>query len=94
MEFVERYCVLQPGLKMVDVTDAKYTAKMLCNKVLGDTHDWQIGRTKVFLKVRGVWMASHGVSACRQHPCGHKYANVVSCANNITIGWTAYSIGQ
>lgn len=52
LEFVERYRVLQPGLKMSEITDAKYTAKMLCNKVLGDTHDWQIGRSKVFLKVR------------------------------------------
>ena len=52
MEFVERYRVLQPGLKLVDVTDAKYTAKMLCNKVLGsESQNWQIGRTKVFLKV-------------------------------------------
>jgi len=51
-EFVDRYRVLQSGLKMCDVTDFKYTSKVLCNKVLGDTHDWQIGRTKVFLKVR------------------------------------------
>ena len=50
-EFVERYRVLQPGLKMCDVTDFKYTSKVLCNRVLGDTHDWQIGITKVFLKV-------------------------------------------
>lgn len=50
-EFVERYRVLQQGLKMVDVTDFKYTAKMLCNKALGEGHDWQIGRSKVFLKV-------------------------------------------
>lgn len=51
-EFVERYRVLQPGLKFSDVTDFKYTSKSLCTRVLGDTHDWQIGYTKVFLKVR------------------------------------------
>ena len=52
--FVERYRVLQPGLKMTDVTDFKYSARVLCNRVLGEAHDWQIGRTKVFLKVREV----------------------------------------
>lgn len=51
-EFVERYRVLQPGLKFSDVTDFKYTSKSLCTRVLGETHDWQIGYTKVFLKVR------------------------------------------
>jgi len=48
-EFVERYRVLIPGLKMVDVTDCKMTSRRICKKVLGD-HDWQIGRTKVFIK--------------------------------------------
>ena len=36
---------------MADVTDFKMTSRRICKRVLGD-HDWQIGRTKVFIKVR------------------------------------------
>ena len=50
-EFVERYRVLIPGLTLSDVKDFKYTSKMICNRVM-EGHDWQIGYTKVFLKVR------------------------------------------
>ena len=49
-EFVDRYRVLIPGLTLSDVKDYKYTCKMICNRVL-EGHDWQIGYTKVFLKV-------------------------------------------
>ena len=42
--------MLIPGLKMVDVTDCKMTSRRICKKVLGN-HDWQIGKTKVFIKV-------------------------------------------
>ena len=42
--------MLIPGLKMVDVTDCKMTSRRICKRVLSD-HDWQIGRTKVFIKV-------------------------------------------
>lgn len=51
-EFVERYRVLIPGLTLSDVKDFKYTSKMICNRVM-EGHDWQIGYTKVFLKVCG-----------------------------------------
>lgn len=50
-EFVERYYVLQPGMVVSQVPDMKLAAKTLCTKVLG-SHDWQIGNTKVFIKVR------------------------------------------
>jgi myosin-7 len=49
-EFVERYRVLIPGLFLADVKDFKYTSKRICNRVM-EGHDWQIGYTKVFLKV-------------------------------------------
>lgn len=51
MEFVERYRVLIPSLRMTEITDFKYTSKLICNRVLREEHDWQIGITKVFLKV-------------------------------------------
>lgn len=66
MEFVERYRVLIPGLKLCDVTDFKYTSKMLCNRVLKDEHDWQIGVSKVFLKVR--WYAAISLVLCTEGP--------------------------
>ena len=47
---MDRYRVLMPGLTMADVTDFKMTSRRICKRVLGD-HDWQIGRTKVFIKV-------------------------------------------
>ena len=49
-EFVERYRVLIPGLTLAEVKDFKYTSKMICNRVM-EGHDWQVGYTKVFLKV-------------------------------------------
>ena len=48
--FVERYRVLIPGLTLAEVKDFKYTSKMICNRVM-EGHDWQVGYTKVFLKV-------------------------------------------
>lgn len=51
-EFVDRYRVLIPSLKTTEITDFKYTSKLICNRVLREEHDWQIGITKVFLKVR------------------------------------------
>ena len=49
-EFVERYYILQPGLVVSQIQDIKMAAKTLSTRVLGD-HDWQIGSTKVFIKV-------------------------------------------
>lgn len=49
-EFVERYRLLLSGLKLTEVTDYKGASRRICARVLGDTHDWQIGLTKVFLK--------------------------------------------
>ncbi len=52
-EFVDRYRVLIPGLMMSDIHDFKSTSKRICSKVFrGESHDWQIGYTKVFIKVR------------------------------------------
>ena len=50
-EFVDRYRVLYPGLVLSNITDFKSAAKKIGNRVLGDKRDWQIGHTKVFLKV-------------------------------------------
>lgn len=51
-EFVERYRVLIPGLHLSEVRDFKSTSKTICNRIfVGRSHDWQIGYTKVFLKV-------------------------------------------
>lgn len=37
---------------MADVHDFKSTSKRICAKVFkGEAHDWQIGFTKVFIKV-------------------------------------------
>lgn len=59
-EFVERYRVLIPGLTLSDVKDFKYTSKMICNRVM-EGHDWQIGHTKVFLKVQSASVQNLGV---------------------------------
>ncbi len=38
---------------MADIHDFKSTSKRICSKVFkGTTHDWQIGYTKVFIKVK------------------------------------------
>jgi myosin-7 len=50
-QFVERYRILLPGLKLQEVTDFKQTSRRICSRVLAnDKRDWQIGYHKVFLK--------------------------------------------
>ena len=49
-DFVERYRLLFPGLVMTEISDFKSAARKICQRVLGK-RDWQIGLTKVFLKV-------------------------------------------
>ena len=53
-EFIDRYRVLVSGMKShehhPDVIEA---CRKLATKVIGKDADWQIGRTKVFLKVQG-----------------------------------------
>ena len=39
------------GLKFQEVSDFKQASRRICARVLQDTRDWQIGHTKVFLKV-------------------------------------------
>ena len=48
---MERYHILLPGLKFQEVGDFKQASRRICARVLQDTRDWQIGHTKVFLKV-------------------------------------------
>ena len=52
-EFVERYHLLIPGVTEV-MRAPNANLRQLCQQILKamiDGHDWQIGKTKVFLKV-------------------------------------------
>ncbi|XP_053417741.1 unconventional myosin-VIIa [Nycticebus coucang] len=51
VEFVERYRVLLPGVKPAyKQGDLRGTCQRIAETVLGTHDDWQIGRTKIFLK--------------------------------------------
>lgn len=52
-EFIDRYYMLSEGLTRdgLDSQGLKNAAITIANRLLGNT-DWQIGKTKVFLKVR------------------------------------------
>ncbi|XP_040587740.1 unconventional myosin-VIIa [Mesocricetus auratus] len=51
VEFVERYRVLLPGVKPAyKQGDLRGTCQRIAEAVLGTHDDWQIGKTKVFLK--------------------------------------------
>nr|XP_019581971.1 PREDICTED: unconventional myosin-VIIa isoform X4 [Rhinolophus sinicus] len=51
VEFVERYRVLLPGVKPAyKQDDLRGTCKRMAEAVLGTHDDWQIGKTKIFLK--------------------------------------------
>uniref|UniRef100_A0A8C4M3A3 Myosin VIIA n=1 Tax=Equus asinus asinus TaxID=83772 RepID=A0A8C4M3A3_EQUAS len=51
VEFVERYRVLLPGVKPAyKQDDLRGTCQRMAEAVLGTHDDWQIGRTKIFLK--------------------------------------------
>uniref|UniRef100_A0A669PYY0 Myosin VIIA n=1 Tax=Phasianus colchicus TaxID=9054 RepID=A0A669PYY0_PHACC len=50
VEFVDRYRVLMPGVKPGDL---RGTCQRIAEAVLGKDDDWQIGKTKIFLKVLG-----------------------------------------
>ncbi|CAD6187198.1 unnamed protein product [Caenorhabditis auriculariae] len=53
MQFVQRYRVLAPSLKGPTVSlNVHEAAKQICNNVLGQNADYQLGRTKIFLKDR------------------------------------------
>uniref|UniRef100_A0A8C8RMB2 Myosin VIIA n=1 Tax=Pelusios castaneus TaxID=367368 RepID=A0A8C8RMB2_9SAUR len=59
VEFVDRYRVLMPGVKPAYKQvqgDLRGTCQRIAEAVLGKDGDWQIGKTKIFLKVR----SSHG----------------------------------
>uniref|UniRef100_A0A803Y2F3 Myosin VIIA n=1 Tax=Meleagris gallopavo TaxID=9103 RepID=A0A803Y2F3_MELGA len=47
VEFVDRYRVLMPGVKPGDL---RGTCQRIAEAVLGKDDDWQIGKTKIFLK--------------------------------------------
>uniref|UniRef100_A0A8C4U0M9 Myosin VIIA n=1 Tax=Falco tinnunculus TaxID=100819 RepID=A0A8C4U0M9_FALTI len=47
VEFVDRYRVLMPGVKPGDL---RGTCQRIAEAVLGKDGDWQIGKTKIFLK--------------------------------------------
>uniref|UniRef100_A0A8D3D692 Myosin VIIAa n=1 Tax=Scophthalmus maximus TaxID=52904 RepID=A0A8D3D692_SCOMX len=48
VEFVDRYRVLMPGVKPEDL---RGTCQRIAEAVLGRDDDWQMGKTKIFLKV-------------------------------------------
>ncbi|XP_066555411.1 unconventional myosin-VIIa [Amia ocellicauda] len=51
VEFVDRYRVLMPGVKPAyKQEDLKGTCQRIAEAVLGRDDDWQIGKTKIFLK--------------------------------------------
>ncbi|XP_036379710.1 unconventional myosin-VIIa-like [Megalops cyprinoides] len=51
MEFVDRYRVLLPGVKPAHKQDnLQRTCRRIAEVVLGRNDDWQIGKTKIFLK--------------------------------------------
>uniref|UniRef100_A0A8B9I8R4 Myosin VIIA n=1 Tax=Anser brachyrhynchus TaxID=132585 RepID=A0A8B9I8R4_9AVES len=60
VEFVDRYRVLMPGVKPGDL---RGTCQRIAEAVLGKDDDWQIGKTKIFLKV---WAL--GVPPCHLGP--------------------------
>ncbi|KAM6970400.1 unconventional myosin-VIIa [Aplochiton taeniatus] len=50
-EFVDRYRVLMPGVKPAHLqNDLRGTCREIVDAVLGRNDDWQIGKTKIFLK--------------------------------------------
>ncbi|XP_054902492.1 unconventional myosin-VIIa-like isoform X4 [Poeciliopsis prolifica] len=50
-EFVDRYRVLMPGIKPSHIQDdLKGTCQQIVSARLGKQEDWQIGKTKIFLK--------------------------------------------
>uniref|UniRef100_A0A8B9VY27 Myosin VIIA n=1 Tax=Anas zonorhyncha TaxID=75864 RepID=A0A8B9VY27_9AVES len=52
VEFVDRYRVLMPGVKPAyKQGDLRGTCQRIAEAVLGKDDDWQIGKTKIFLKV-------------------------------------------
>ncbi|KAH0625252.1 hypothetical protein JD844_033621 [Phrynosoma platyrhinos] len=53
VEFVDRYRVLMPGVKPAyKQGDLRGTCQRIAEAVLGKDDDWQIGKTKIFLKMR------------------------------------------
>ncbi|XP_072849571.2 unconventional myosin-VIIa isoform X5 [Pogona vitticeps] len=51
VEFVDRYRVLMPGVKPAyKQEDLRGTCQRIAEAVLGKEDDWQIGKTKIFLK--------------------------------------------
>ncbi|NXV21780.1 MYO7A protein, partial [Cepphus grylle] len=61
VEFVDRYRVLMPGVKPAyKQGDLRGTCQRIAEAVLGKDDDWQIGKTKIFLKADGkleTWVA-------------------------------------
>jgi myosin VIIa len=49
-EFVDRYRILASGVKPSHVEDCRAASNKICLAVLGDS-DFQLGKSKVFLKV-------------------------------------------
>ena len=50
-EFVDRYRILVSGVMASHAEDCRSASNKICHAVLGDA-DFQLGKTKVFLKAR------------------------------------------
>ena len=61
-DFVDRYRILVSGVGPSHVEDCRAASKKVCNSVLGNA-DFQLGKTKVFLKVRWNVMLVYQYSA-------------------------------
>jgi len=53
-DFVDRYRILVSGVGPSHVEECRAASQKICSKVLGGA-DFQLGKTKVFLKVRHVF---------------------------------------
>uniref|UniRef100_A0AAY4CZV6 Myosin VIIAa n=1 Tax=Denticeps clupeoides TaxID=299321 RepID=A0AAY4CZV6_9TELE len=56
VEFVDRYRVLMPGVKPAYKQVRQRTCQRIAEAVLGRDDDWQMGKTKIFLKASTFWI--------------------------------------
>uniref|UniRef100_A0AAX7TJV2 Myosin VIIAb n=1 Tax=Astatotilapia calliptera TaxID=8154 RepID=A0AAX7TJV2_ASTCA len=63
-EFVDRYRVLMPGVKPEDL---RGTCQQIVQARLGKHDDWQIGKTKIFLKMQSGFLRLQAVYRSRKY---------------------------
>lgn len=65
-EFVDRYRILSSGIGPSHKENCRTASEKICRAVLGNA-DFQLGKTKVFLKVGCSWLTA--ICSCRWHLC-------------------------